>query len=264
MRQIRYLRELKNIGPGRGCVGAVADLCGVNHGTVSRFFRACCDNGYLTEELCFTEAGEVWLDSYLKLQEELRRYLCQIGVAVGDIEEDLRALIENISYSTLSAMLRSEEGRQGNRSRRKKEPAAKSMVSEIIEYGSHEIYFVLLKPDLQNGYAPSMANRGFRNPATLRHSRRGSYLELEICEMEENSRVDGRKMTGRLESLKYEKEGVLQSAVKRQGKIRIPLEVCRLTKRRGGEMRGEVNVMVTCSAGRVHMPESTALLVFWL
>jgi len=56
----------------------------------------------------------------------------------------------------------------------------------------------------------------------------------------------------------------MQKAVMRDGKIRIPLEVCHLRKRQGGELRGELHVMVTCSVGRVHMPESTATLMFWL
>ena len=82
------------------------------------------------------------------------------------------------------------------------------------------------------------ADRGFRKPGVLRHSRRGSYLELKICEMTAVSRINGQLMAGHLETLKYEKDGMMQKAVMRDGKIRIPLEVCHLRKRQGGELRG--------------------------
>ena len=261
VQQIRYLQELKRMGSRRGCVGMVADICGVNHGSVSRFFRTCCDNGWLTEDFQLTEAGNIWLDSYLGLQEGLKDYLRQIGIAPRDMEENVRSLIENVSYDTLAAMLRGSRSLQGTRAAEKKE---QNIVKDIIEYGTHQVYFVLFRQDRQSGYAASMADRGFRKPGVLRHSRRGSYLELKICEMTAVSRINGQLMAGHLETLKYEKDGMMQKAVMRDGKIRIPLEVCHLRKRQGGELRGELHVMVTCSVGRVHMPESTATLMFWL
>ena len=36
--QINYLMTLEKIEKKRGCVGTVADICGVSHGPVSRFF----------------------------------------------------------------------------------------------------------------------------------------------------------------------------------------------------------------------------------
>lgn len=264
VQQLRYLRELKKAGSKRGCVGKVADICGVNHGTVSRFFRICCDNGWLTEKLQFTEAGAAWLDGYLKLQEGLRDYLQRIGTAPRDMQETVRSLIENVSYDTLTAMLRGCRTSQSARTGEKKETAKKNIAANILEYGTCPVHFMLFRKDRKNGYAASMADRGFRKPGTLRHSRRGSWLELEICEMTAASRVNGQLMEGRLDTLKYEKDGILQPAVRRNGKVRIPLEVCRIQKRQGGELRGELQVMVTGSVGRAHMPESTAVLMFWL
>ena len=31
-----------------------------------------------------------------------------------------------------------------------------------------------------------------------------------------------------------------------------------------GNVKGMVSITVTCSVGKAHMPESTALLMFWL
>ncbi len=35
-------------------------------------------------------------------------------------------------------------------------------------------------------------------------------------------------------------------------------------KTRQGNVKGMVSITVTCSVGKAHMPESTALLMFWL
>ena len=55
--QITYLTTLEKTEKKRGCVGQVADICGVSHGPVSRFFKECVSYGYLTEQYEFTETG---------------------------------------------------------------------------------------------------------------------------------------------------------------------------------------------------------------
>ena len=50
MLQIQYLMELEKVGKKRGSVTMIADICGVSHGPVSRFFKApssTVSNGFL-------------------------------------------------------------------------------------------------------------------------------------------------------------------------------------------------------------------------
>ena len=65
--QINYLMTLEKIEKKRGCVGTVADICGVSHGPVSRFFKECVNYGYLTEQYNFTEAGTRALRMYERI-----------------------------------------------------------------------------------------------------------------------------------------------------------------------------------------------------
>ena len=51
MLQIQYLMELEKVGKKRGSVTMIADICGVSHGPVSRFFKECMERGYLTENI---------------------------------------------------------------------------------------------------------------------------------------------------------------------------------------------------------------------
>ena len=71
-------------------------------------------------------------------------------------------------------------------------------------------------------------------------------------------------MTGRLSSLKYEEQGQLFEAAIREGRVRIPLNACHFMKTRHGNVKGMIPITVTCSVGKAHMPESTALLMFWM
>ena len=57
MLQIQYLMELEKVGKKRGSVTMIADICGVSHGPVSRFFKECMERGYLTEKYEFTAEG---------------------------------------------------------------------------------------------------------------------------------------------------------------------------------------------------------------
>ncbi|MGL6201040.1 MAG: hypothetical protein ACRC3H_19125 [Lachnospiraceae bacterium] len=264
MQQIRYLIELAKLGNERGCVALIAETCRVNHGSVSRYFKLCTEKGYLTKEYKFTNAGKTWLNSYIKLIKQLKNYLHRLGIADRETSDYIKKMIENLDYHILTSMLRIEQEMRSDFYTEKKSNSSKNFLRGILAYGNHEVYFMLYQQGKQADCDLSMANRGFKKPATLIHNKRGSWLELTICEMSAQSRINMFKLTGRLETLKYEQDGMLQLARIKEDKLRIPLDACNFRKKSGGELKGVISVMVTCSVGRVHMPESTALLVFWL
>lgn len=264
MQLLRYLTELEKQGGKRGSVTAVAKACGVHHGSVSRYLKICCELGYLTEDYTFTERGKTWLAGYQRLLEDLPVFLRKAGVPEREIPQNVKNLIENTDYLTLTAVLRYDRNRKDD-FQGKNRAATRNILSEVLEYGTSEVFFLLLRVEHgQDERGISMANRGFRKPGLLRHNRRGSWLELTICEMSAHSNIDGAPMEGHLQSLKYEQGGVLHLARITGGRLRLPLEACTLRRRSGGGIRGELAVTVTCNVGRVHMPESTAMLVFWL
>lgn len=262
--QIRYLTELEKMGRRRGSVAMIAEICGVNHASVSRYLKACCENGLLTSDYEFTEMGRAWLNGYQKLLGELEVYLQNIGIAPKEIPGNLKDMIENVDYYTLHSMLRNNQKMRSIVSMEKKEGTTRNFLDEILSYGTWKVYFMIYQIGQREELGISMANRGFKKPAVLRHNKRVSLLELSMCEVTARSRINGETMTGHLETLKYESGGVLHLAQMKEGKLRIPLEACRFHRRRGGEVQGMIPITVTCDVGRTHMPESTAMLVFWL
>lgn len=104
--QIRYLMELEKVGKKRGSVTMIADICGVSHGPVSRFFKECMERGYLTEKYEFTAEGTHALLIYKKLLRDVKLYLKAMNIPEKEISEKMRQLIENVDYNLLRTMIR--------------------------------------------------------------------------------------------------------------------------------------------------------------
>lgn len=264
MLQIQYLIELEKIGSQRGSVGMIAEACGVSHGPVSRYLKTCHEKGYLTKEYGFTEKGRAWLESYKILIGEVTDYLSRMALSKGDIQENTRSLIENMDYHVLLNMVRNDQQMRKNQMIEKMDQEQGNLLDEVMEKGVWEVSFCLFRQDMRHGLRRSMADQGFLKPGIIRHNKRGSWLELTICNISEISRMDGHMKEGHLQTLKYEQDGMLHSIDPRDGKVRIPLKACRIQRRRGEKVVGDVKITVTSNVSQVHMPESTAILVFWL
>lgn len=264
MQQISYLQELEIVGTERGFISLIAEKCMVTPGVVSRFLKGCIDNGYLTQRYHFTELGKTWLHGYQSTIESLTRYLQEIGIPQQDIEGNVRTLVENTELHTLTAMVNKHNEMKIGSIERRGRGLSDQLLAEIQSYEDCKVYFKFYRMGKCHRNHFSMANRGFEKVASVRSSGGQDFLELKIREMSANSRVHGHMMQGILDTLKYENEGRMDQAVIDAGRVRIPLQACRFHCGPGGEIIGMIPVTVTCNVGRIHMPESTAVLMFWL
>lgn len=268
IQQLQYLTELENLKAERGFVVLIAEKCGVTHGVVSRYLKSCIDNGYLTADYQFTEYGRLWLNDYRKLMRDLKDYLGFIGIPEHEISENIRTLIENTELHTLKAMVRSYENMMILKQTGKENGVPDGLEEVLSRQEECRVHFKIYRMNAENKKSGrdrfSMANHGFEKLAFLKKDALGDCLEFRIREMSADSRVDGMRMTGKLEQLKYEKQGELHMASIEDGCLRIPLDAFRFHRGQGGELMGMAPITVTCSVGRVHMPESTALMVVWM
>lgn len=264
MLQIQYLIELEKTGHKRGSVGMIAEACGVSHGPVSRYLKTCQDKGLLTESYDFTDKGRAWLESYKTLIRDVQEYLGRMELSREDVLENTRVLIENMDYHVLLNMVRNDQQMRQSRQIEKTDQEQGNLLDEVLEKGVWEVAFCLFRQDMRYGLRRSMADQGFIKPGIIRHNKRGSWLELTICDIAEVSRMDGHMKEGHLQTLKYEQDGMLHSVEPRDGKVRIPLKAFRIQRRRGEKVVGYVQITVTSNVSQVHMPESTAVLVFWV
>ncbi len=262
--QIRYYLELENMGNAWGSVVKIAEKCGVSHGPVSRFFKECINAGYLTDEYAFTERGTMALATYKRILKEVENYLHRIDIPEQEIPEKLRQLVENVDYSLLLTMTRNSEQVRESINHQEEEKEAPYYLEQVLKKGCFAVELALYHMDRACGTRLSMAHEGFEHQAWVKNEEKGSWLELTTKEIRGHSRVNGRELVGGLASLKYENKGQLLEASIVEGKVKIPLDACRFRKTGLGNVKGMVAITVTCSVGKAHMPESTAILMFWM
>ena len=275
MLQIQYLLELEKVGKKRGSVALIADTCGVSHGPVSRFFKECIERGYLTEKYEFTAEGAHALLTYKKLLRDVKLYLKAMNIPEKEIPEKMKQLIENVDYDLLRTMIRN--ARQATEQTSEQDKNQKDtqddqynkdsnayFIEKILEKGKFQVGIAIHQISRNSETRLSMAHQGFEHLAWIRNNTRGSWLELTIREIHGRSRIDGTEMSGHLSSLKYEKQGQLYEAVIKDRHLKIPLSACHFFRGRMGNVKGTVHITVACNVGNAHMPESTAVLTFWM
>lgn len=184
-------------------------------------------------------------------------------------------MIENVDYDLLRNMIRN--GRQtaehikkqdksqeyARDSQHSREPNT-YFIEKILEKGKFQVGIAVHQMSRNSETRISMAHQGFEHLALIRNNTRGSWLELTIREVNGRSRIDGTRMWGHISSLKYEKQGQLYEAVIKDGHLKIPLSACHFFRGRMGNVKGTVHITVACNIGNAHMPESTAVLTFWM
>ena len=264
MLQLKYLQGLSRVEKKRGAQGSIAEYYNVNRSTVNRFFKNCIERGILTEALEFTVEGQEWLDRYVRLYENLQKYLEEIGARPEEIEETIDVMVEDIDIHMLELMINAHAEKKSVYKRKENE-LDQEIQNNLQKCERHPVVFRLYRMNKNPGQSrDSMAMRGFEETAEIVQDKGESYLELKVKDMSAHSRVSGETMVGKLKTLKYEHDEVLETVDIVNNIVRIPMEACKIHKWTGVGTMGVVPVTVTCSVGLVHMPESTALLYFWV
>ena len=264
MLQLKYLQGLSRVEKKRGTQGSIAGYYNVNRSTVNRFFKNCIERGILTEALEFTVEGQEWLDRYVRLYENLQKYLEEIGARPEEIEETIDVMVEDIDIHMLELMINAHAEKKSVYKRKENE-LDQEIQNNLQKCERHPVVFRLYRMNKKPGQSrDSMAMRGFEETAEIVQDKGESYLELKVKDMSAHSRVSGETMVGKLKTLKYEHDEVLETVDIVNNIVRIPMEACKIHKWTGVGTMGVVPVTVTCSVGLVHMPESTALLYFWV
>lgn len=265
MQQLQYLKELEGAEKKRGIQRSIAEHCQVNGSTVNRYLKNCIERGILTDTLTFTEEGKEWWQRYSDLYEKLISYLKEIGGKKEEAEETAESMIENIDIHMLELILSAHTNKKSVYVGKKQQHLDQEIQNNLRKCERHRVVFRLYRVNRKPGEnGDSMAMQGFEEMAEIVQDHGKSYLELRVKDMAAISRMNGREMKGRLSTLKYQYEGVLRTANMEEYRVRIPMEACRIHRWSGVGTMGMVTVTVTCSVGHVHMPESTALLYFWV
>ena len=264
MAQIQYLLELEKCSQTKGIQGSIAKICGVDPSTVYCFFNTRIEKGILDENLKFTEYGQIWIEKYKNLIEGLTHYLTNIGGNEKEVRESLKQMIEHIDIYMLERMLLNYE-QQKSAGVSKHRKLDSEVVGNIQQYNNYKVKYGIYKLNKRLGDSPfSMAMNGFEKNGSILWEDGEAYLVLHLKDIEARSRLNGQEMVGHLALLKYEENNVLTAARMSNGNIYIPLSACAIHYYDNSNIIARVAITVRCSVGHQHMPESTALMFFWL
>lgn len=267
--QIRYLLELKKLQPVKyGFQMVIAKRCNVSAVAVTKWMRKAMEEGIIDQWHCFTEYGNEWMELHGRLVSRVESYLEGIGSPKPEREDYARMMIEEMNPDLLESILSSYE----NQCRLEEQPrnGITEGIGQELEEGRKlpvriAVYRMTKRELGENPF--SMGNRAFRHEAELIREDGKEYLVLYPCEMQAKSRLNGEILTGRISSLKYQYNRGLCRAdgpEKHPEYIRLPLEAFKMHVCPGGEIKGMLPIIVNCSVGNGHMPESTAVLMFWM
>lgn len=243
MLQLKYLQGLSRVEKKRGAQGSIAEYYNVNRSTVNRFFKNCIERGILTEALEFTVEGQEWLDRYVRLYENLQKYLEEIGARPEEIEETIDVMVEDIDIHMLELMINAHAEKKSVYKRKENE-LDQEIQNNLQKCERHPVVFRLYRMNKKPGQSrDSMAMRGFEETAEIVQDKGESYLELKVKDMSAHSRVSGETMVGKLKTLKYEHDEVLETVDIVNNIVRIPMEACKIHKWTGVGTMGVVPVL---------------------
>lgn len=267
--QFQCLRNLKMQRNEKGYLNEaeIARKFGVNKSTVHRCIRSCVERELLTEtEYNLTKKGEKILEYYLEIYEEILDYLKRIGVEAKEREEAAENMIDSVDIKTIQTICIRERLhlQYENIDANKQETQKLLGVDELRKYlspGTYEVDFSIYRQD-KDSPGLSMADRGFEKPAKLYFQDDAKYLELKIREMEAYSMIEKQHlMKGYVSAIKIlSKNDVLKLLDIQENTVKIPLEEIWFELPGHGELIGEAQLIMSCSVGEMHMPESVARL----
>ncbi|MFV0529354.1 MAG: hypothetical protein ACK5MN_11640 [Lachnospiraceae bacterium] len=267
--QYQYLLEYENLLTEHKKIGLreLGRRVQVSAATLSRFFNYCVVEGILTDKFDLTPYGRLLLDRYRERRRRIAKWLERKGLTHEHAYEQAAQILEYCSEETVSVFSKLGEFCLACELLEQERETVKTFDgSHLCSYlapGEYSVSFTFYRENDQLPGRISMANNGFVHPARLVCKKRGGYLELNIVTMQAVSRSSKEEMSGRVQSMHYEEGHRMKVMRITDDKVRVPLSIVEVTYiQKSGLLRGSVPITISCSLGDVHMPESTALLVF--
>lgn len=268
MEGLKYMMALAEIKEGRPSATKVAKEFGVNRSTVCRALADYVEQGYLTSNFQFTQKGMHYIEICLERKDSILNALTNKGMTYEKAKNSATTILCYCDTDTVDMLARSIDKFYDSRKKRlqkeKKKSFSGNKVNEYLRVGNYTASFLFLKIDKNMHEQVSMANEGFRHPGTMVISTDGSYLLLRLILVERQSRFANKFLRGRLDGMKYEKDGVIHQVRIEDNCAYIPLEAFHfLYVREDNILQGKAELIMSCSVGALNMPESKAILTIY-
>lgn len=209
-------------------------------------------------EIRLTEDGWRYIEPKLPSLSALTEWLgSDLGLTPVLAEQEARRMVVSLLPETVNAMTESWKRRRTERSG---EAEQEDAVLSELDPGMYRVFFQVCKPDSRE---LSMGDLGFRKPAILVKRAEESFFVL--CPQNIKYRPQKRfHLRGILEKMWYRTSGGWrEAAAQKDGSLNIPGTAVRCGQTEEG-MTGTVHIRARASVGMLGMPESEAMIVFFL
>lgn len=272
MIQLQFLKEMKKQKQkGDWNEAEIARQYGVNRSTVSRYFKRCLEFGILSEpKYDFTKKGKEILQYYQDIEGDLTQYFEKIGVEGEALYQAVEGMLDGVDIQTIKTLCQKEKLHMkyenfGISGKEEIEHVPPEALESYIQKGVYDVDFSIYRQG-KNCQKLSMADMGFEKPAVLSFLPEARYLELTIRKVQAYSgAVKDLLLEGYAQTIKYRRlDDGLKLVKVQDGKIKIPLEEFWFECPQEGELSGQIQMTITTSIGKRHMPESVATLILRL
>lgn len=265
--KLKLLMDFHSLKDDERTITKISKALGMKKYEVSRQVSQLCEMGYMerleSREIALTEQGKELSDKLAKRQISAENHLVYEGVPREIACKDAVIWAMNCTDETFNAIEKWESHYIIKSYFPKNASFTGKKLCEKIENGSFEFPFVIYRDNVRNMSNISMANKGFCHPCEVVVKNGEGTLILRVQPMEENSRLTGEKIFGKVAHLEYFENGNWCEASYLNDTIRIPMTALQFLNI-GDDvasliLHGSLCLKITSTCGEVHMPESTAI-----
>ena len=244
----------------------IARTLRAEHYSVSRVIAALAKDGLVSKEHprkpSLTEKGRMLAQRYAERIDITTNHLLYEGVGAESAAKDAYYWALYNTDDTMEVIRSAEEKYRVKYELRDKKQFNGDTLCRRLKDGEYLFPFIIYRESAKNGGNISMANDGFEHPCVLSIRDGVGTLSIRAVDVTANSAATGKSMRGRVDSLKYFDSGSYISADRSGNVLSLPASVLKFKNIGTGIgqiLHGQVCMRMRCSAGVIHMPESTAI-----
>lgn len=260
--KLKYLIYLVQLEKGKCTVTSLAEIFGVAKSTVSRVAESFQKEGITYEgTLKLTEYGRKLGQEYLEERNRLMEWLCRYGNIPQEVaREDALSIMTGVSETTKEVLLQKAELERAFLKLKKKRSFNGEFLAQILKDGEYIFSFTFYKEKANHGNYISMADEGFHHPGILRIQNGMGVVRLKARTVENKSKAGDFYMTGRIKGMQYIKRNKFVEAGLDGNIYFFPVSAMEFVyNEEENLLQGSTKLMMSCSVGEMHMPESVAV-----
>lgn len=264
--KLRVLLCFLRSDPEDCTVTGISRTLGEEKYSVSRAIASLEKDGYVSREdvrnPIITELGYKAATRYAERLEITLNHLLYEGVDLESAQRDAFYWALYCTDSTMDAVRATEERYRVKYELRDKKQFSGAELCRHLKNGSYQFPFLIFREHIKNGSNLSMANEGFEHPCSLIIENGIGTVQLRARPVSAKSRVSGKLMNGKVQSIRYFSAGRYISAESNGQVFSLPADALQFVNVGSGTgqiLHGSVCIQAECSVGILHMPESTAI-----